>query len=246
MLAKTTAVILNSRKYGDSSKILSVFTKDYGKISLIAKGCRSAKSKFGGSLEPLSWVEINFYHKHNEQLQLLSNSDIVKPFSKLTTSLEHLASGLLIAESIYSMQSDEVNNEDLFNYLIRALTLLNQLPNNSFNVFVATQFKLAETLGFWLQFDFMLDENDSSEQKYAFSIVDGCPTPFTKNHNNRFIMNRSLADSLEKIFKLALEEVCTVELNSNQQKSIINFFSEYFSYHLERKIQYKSSSLVTL
>jgi len=245
MLAKTTALILNSRKYGDSSKILSAYTKDFGKISLIAKGCRTAKSKFGGSLEPLSWVDINFYNKSNEQIQLLASADIVKPFNKLTSSLEHLASGLLIAESISTMQADNHINKDLFDYTTRALSLLNGLPNNSFNLFIATQFKLAESLGFWLQFDFMIDEGESSE-KFAFSIEDGSPAPFASDGKNRFIINRDLAISLERIFKLSLDDVCSVELDMNQKKIAINFFAEYFSYHLERKIHYKSSSLVTL
>lgn len=244
MLVKTTAIVLNSKKFGDSSKIISAFTRDFGKVSLIAKGSRNPKSKFGSAIEPLSWVELTYYHKSTTELHLLSTADIVKPFTKITTSLEHLSVSLLILESIAYTHSENHPNESLFDYVLQTLELMNSLPDNSFNLFVATQFKLAETLGFWLQFDFMIEELGNSLQRCCFSLDDGSPAIGSSNHKNLFYFSLKNAFIMQKIFKLQLDEVTSIEIDDSSKKEIIRFFSDYFSYHLERKFQYKSYSLI--
>ena len=46
-IIKTEAVVLSKLNYGDSSSIASLFTEDFGKLSVIVKGARSPKSKYG-------------------------------------------------------------------------------------------------------------------------------------------------------------------------------------------------------
>jgi DNA repair protein RecO (recombination protein O) len=63
MIAETKAIVLHTRKFSDTSKIATLFTSDFGKISVIAKGAAKPKSKFGSSLDPLSYINISFIKK---------------------------------------------------------------------------------------------------------------------------------------------------------------------------------------
>ena len=58
MLLSTEAIVLKSISYGDSSIISSILTKNYGKISIIAKGVKKNKSTSRVLLEPLTIVNI--------------------------------------------------------------------------------------------------------------------------------------------------------------------------------------------
>ena len=61
MLYKTEGIVLKSMEYQEADKIVTIFTKDYGKITAIAKGVRKTKSKFGSSLEILTHSVFLFY-----------------------------------------------------------------------------------------------------------------------------------------------------------------------------------------
>lgn len=246
MLVKQTAIVLNSRNFGDSSKIVSVFTRENGKISLIAKGAKNPKNKFGASIAPMSWIEITYYDKHSDNLHLLSSVGCIKPFTKISNSLDHLAIGLMIVESISITHSERHSNEDLFDYTVKVLDLLNSLPKNYINLFIAEQFKLAESLGFWLQFDFMIEDEEDLSNRYAFSLEDGCPVMFNRLGKNSFHFSKKIALAMQKIFKMPLEELLSVDIEQNDFKEIVRFFSEYFGYHFEKKFNYKSYSLLTV
>ena len=61
MIVKTEAIVLRGRKQGDTSKLATLYTRDFGKIDVIAKGAREQKSKFGGALEMFARSTVVLY-----------------------------------------------------------------------------------------------------------------------------------------------------------------------------------------
>ena len=57
-IIKTEAVVLSKMDYRDSSNIALLFTEDLGKVSVIVKGARSDKSKYGRIVDPLNYLSI--------------------------------------------------------------------------------------------------------------------------------------------------------------------------------------------
>ena len=78
-ILRTEAVVMKGWKLGETSKILSLFTRDFGKVKVVAKGGRGSKSKFKGCLEPLTHLRIFYYDKRTRDLQLLSQADLIDP-----------------------------------------------------------------------------------------------------------------------------------------------------------------------
>lgn len=87
-LCKTNAVILGGRRFGDSSKIISAYTAEFGKVHLLAKGALAPKSKFLSALETLSESELIFYHKTTTELHLLSQGTLLKSHLRLADKAE--------------------------------------------------------------------------------------------------------------------------------------------------------------
>lgn len=82
-LCKTNTVILGGRRFGDSSKIISAYTSEFGKLHLLAKGVLAPKSKFLSALETFSESELVFYHKTTTDLHLLSQATLLKSHLRL-------------------------------------------------------------------------------------------------------------------------------------------------------------------
>jgi DNA repair protein RecO (recombination protein O) len=55
------AVVLRTQKLGEADRIITLFTKDHGRIKAVAKGVRRTKSKFGARLEPTSYVDLQLF-----------------------------------------------------------------------------------------------------------------------------------------------------------------------------------------
>ncbi|MEO6696024.1 MAG: DNA repair protein RecO, partial [Ignavibacteria bacterium] len=71
-IVKTDAFVLKSFRYGDTSKIVTLFTEDFGKISAIVKGARNFKSKLCGVLESMNYINAIIYLKSSRELQLVT------------------------------------------------------------------------------------------------------------------------------------------------------------------------------
>lgn len=243
MIITTEAVALSSRKFGDTSRIASYFTRDKGKISVLAKGARAAKSKYGPALEPLSYASLTYYQKQGRDLHLLSAAELVSSFKKLVSSYEHIAVGLLIVESISQTHHENVPNEELFDYLIDTFRTLNSAEQNEFSIFVAFQFKLAESLGFWIDFD--ADHVNDPNIRYYVSLANGAPAAPGQGERVFGFDFETLA-ALIQIFRLPLANACDVILSTRAKNLICDFFVQYFSFHLEKKFCFKSYNLLTV
>ena len=87
-LQKSEAIILKTQRLGETSKILTLYSRKFGKMKVVAKGSRGLKSRFFGTLEPLNHIAIVYYFKETRELQLLSQADIIHAFVNLKDNLE--------------------------------------------------------------------------------------------------------------------------------------------------------------
>ena len=88
MLQKTEGLVLKTSLFGEADLIVTYLTKDCGILKTFAKSPRKIKSKFGSSLEPLTYSKIAFWGKEDSSLPRLVQSDIVYPFHALRSSLD--------------------------------------------------------------------------------------------------------------------------------------------------------------
>jgi DNA repair protein RecO (recombination protein O) len=137
-ILKTEAVVLNKINYGDTSSIVSLFTEDYGKLSVIVKGARSPKSKYGKIVDPVNHLHIVFYKKDTREVQLISSADIVDHFPKLKNDLDKIKYAYAILELVKALMAEHEANKKIFKGIVRILTRLdtsNELPEISFGRF---------------------------------------------------------------------------------------------------------------
>lgn len=111
MVTKTEGLILKKIEYQESSLILKIFTKDFGIISVIAKGAKSAKKSAYGILRPLNFIEFQFYHQNNKTLFLLKDYQLkfapdTKNFGIYKTSLAYF-----MVEVVSHTTSEELEPE---------------------------------------------------------------------------------------------------------------------------------------
>ena len=146
-IIRTEAVVLRSLDYGETSQIVTLFTREKGKIGVMAKGARRPKSSFGATLQPMAYTQVVFYYKPTRTLQTLSESSHVESFHRLRQALTTITVGLRVVELVDALMETEDAQPQVFALLVRALRRLNTRGPRATNLWPYVQLQLADVLG---------------------------------------------------------------------------------------------------
>ncbi|GJQ21490.1 MAG: DNA repair protein RecO [Bacteroidia bacterium] len=148
MIVRTDAVVLKSMRFRDTSKIVTFYTRRFGKVAAVAKGARETKSKFGAALEPMTEVHLVLYKKAQRDLQLVSQCDIVKPFKNIHAGMERMQTALSVLELLHQLTHDEEENPAVYALLTETLEAIDQADRNFQNYLYAFELRFSALFGF--------------------------------------------------------------------------------------------------
>jgi DNA repair protein RecO (recombination protein O) len=121
---KTSAIVIHSLDYGESDRIVTFYSSDFGKIKGIAKGARRSKIRFSNALEPSSYCNIIFSQKGRGTLALIEGCDVIDHHANIREDLHKTLLSSYIAELIDKFTLESKKNIDLFKLLLNFLGLI--------------------------------------------------------------------------------------------------------------------------
>jgi len=124
----TEAVVLRSIRLGEADRVLHLYTLDRGRVGAVAKGVRKTKSRFGARLEPLSHVET-LLHQGQGDLQTVTGVQLLHTHHHAREDYYRLSVGLIGAEAMLRLFSEQEANERAFTALTRFLDALDEAPH---------------------------------------------------------------------------------------------------------------------
>jgi len=116
---RSEGVVLARRNYSEADRILVIYSKHYGKLSLLAKGVRKVQSRKGGSLEVFNY--IRFSASRGKGLDLMAEVEIINSFSLIRKDLRRVAVAYFLLETVGRLTRDSERNEQFFFLLLNAL-----------------------------------------------------------------------------------------------------------------------------
>jgi DNA repair protein RecO (recombination protein O) len=125
MILTTEAIVLRTMKYRESSMIATIYTRDHGKISVIAKGIRNNPRVFGSSLEAMNRVRVVLYMKPSRELQLLTQCELIRSSRGLVENLRKMGFAMAMVELANLAMPPDEKNVDFYDLLADSLQSLN-------------------------------------------------------------------------------------------------------------------------
>ena len=122
--------MLRSFRLGEADRVLHLYTAERGRVGAVAKGVRRTKSRFGGRLEPLSHVEL-MLHQGTGELQTVTGADLRASHHESREDPYRLAAGLIGAEAMLRLFTEQEANERAFTALTRFLDRLDAIPSRA-------------------------------------------------------------------------------------------------------------------
>jgi DNA repair protein RecO (recombination protein O) len=145
---KTEGIILKRVNFGEADRILTIFSKHYGKIKAIAKGVRKISSKKGGNVEVFNHVVSLLSEAKN--LDIITEAAVIQSFENLRKDLKKVGLAFQIVEAVDSLTAEKEANQRVFELLKNSLRRLNQGVVLNQEIVVQFEVELLRELGFGL------------------------------------------------------------------------------------------------
>jgi DNA repair protein RecO (recombination protein O) len=121
-LYRDAGVVLRTHKLGEADRIITLLTRDHGKVRAVAKGVRKTKSRFGARLEPPTHADLQFYE--GRQLDIVTQVEAVDSFREVRQDLDRLGRAVSMLEAVDQVAMEREPNPQLYRMLVGALRTL--------------------------------------------------------------------------------------------------------------------------
>jgi len=121
---KTEAITINQKNYSETSQILTLYTRDYGKMTVLARGIKRPKHRLLNPPDLFSYSEVIFIDKSPQGMNLLTEITVKENFQSLRINLSRLRMAFYIARFLNELTEPEESSPELFNLALRTIRLL--------------------------------------------------------------------------------------------------------------------------
>lgn len=239
MLYKTEGIVLKSMEYQEADKIVTIYTKDYGKITAIAKGVRKTKSKFGSSLEILTYSIFLFYKGRN--LDIVSQTEILESFFSTCKEVIKFAFAANCVEIVNKLTEEREINIGLFNLLKEVLHYLRR-TNDPKLLALSFKWQTMSILGYRPSLNHCCKCNKSIEdqKEMYFNVREGglvCNNCIAEDKEECIKVYLYFVKLVRKILITPLSTISNATIPDIKMKELEKITDLYIAYHSEKSFK---------
>jgi DNA repair protein RecO (recombination protein O) len=123
-LLRTEGIVLQTWDLGEHDRLVTLYTRDHGRLAAVARGARRLRSRFAGALELFTWGDAVGFEREGRALVRLDQFDIRQPFRRLREDLERLGQGARMIEAVARLTAERDAQPLCFALLLRGLRAL--------------------------------------------------------------------------------------------------------------------------
>lgn len=234
-ITKTHGIVIHSMRYRETSKILTIFSRDYGILKLIAKGARTAKSRFAGALEPMNVIELVYYQKENRDLQLLSQASILYAPKSILLDEHKTLLAMACCEMVSRLEAAGGRSNKVFGLLRGIIQALDESKANDDRLLLfAFQLRLLKVLGYapGLYRCFVCG-NETPEGAYHIAEARFYCPACSPGGESVFPLHPWLLWGLRQLTDQPLRRIGELEFAPGVLSDTYRFLQAFYNYHLE-------------
>ena len=241
MYLRTDAIVIGKRNFRENDRIITFYTRIYGKLDVLVKGIRKIENRFGSSLELFTYNEILLWEKRKGDLLILTQCQTKDSFLRIRTNLKKIASAFYLTDLARELTKEKDKNIDIFNLLFTFLYLLEKADKPEI-IISSFQLRILFILGFGPELDKCVKcKNVVSKHIKFFSLQHGgiiCGNCLRSSSSN-ISLNQETAMIMKKLIYAPLNRIENILVPFAVLKKIEYLFSLYIFYHMDKKLRSK-------
>lgn len=162
----SSAIVLRRIDLGEKDRILTIYSREHGKLSAVAKGAKRPGSKLAGASEPFTYSKM--FLATGRELDVLTQAEIRESFPGVKSDIDAVAHAVYVLELVNNFVDERQPNPDIFDTLLSAMYVLEsgadpELTTRFFEI------HLLDELGYSPQFDACLRCGGKVTDRLGFS-----------------------------------------------------------------------------
>jgi DNA repair protein RecO (recombination protein O) len=235
MLKQSEAVVLRSYAFREADLLVTFFTRNEGKVKGVARAAKKSKRRFGGALEPLTYVRVYYEDRERRDLARIDSCDVLD--SPLTTAVDYPRAVALgyVAEVLDQLLPEREANDDLFRLSVSVLRHLQAgnvwKPLTYFDLWVARLAGILPNLHECNECGAALEEG----RAWFHALADGLLCAKHKRLASSEIAAQSRALA-QQMFRAPLQEFGDEPWPRSVAADLRKFIHQRIERHLDRKL----------
>lgn len=222
MLEAVEGFIFKETPYGETSKVINVFTKEHGLIGIMCKGAQSVKNKNRAVTLRFTYAKFNIYYKENK-LSTLASADIINPLKKINSDIvliSYLTYLVDLTSQVLKQSMDEILYDNFISTVLKIETGLDPLVLTNI-----LELKYLDYLGVGLN----LEECVLCGSKKNIATIDGdkggfiCLDCLTQER----IVDKKVIQMIRLYYYVNIKSITSLKIDDNIRNEI-NFFLELY------------------
>ncbi len=241
MLAESPAIVLKSVDFKESSKIITLFSREHGKVAVLVRGFKRKKSRYPGIMSYGSVIDVVYYYKESRSVQTIKDAEMRIGTVKTQSDFKKLAIAMALLEVISQVIQEGEPNDELFGFTERFLKWLNDTEESPRNLFPYLQLRLAELLGVGIQTDESIGITDP-DYSIFMNIQSGNLSNIPDDG-----LSFKLTPIQQQYFRYALTgktaAIPKMEIDAQELKQLIYHLDVYLKHHIDGVRDRKSDAI---
>ena len=225
---KTQAIVLQTIKYGDSSLVVKMLTKEEGIQSFMVKGVFGKKSKMKAALfQNMTLLDV-VAEIGNNSLGFIKEITLSHYYKSNSTDIKKITIILFISELLSKSITESETDTLLFEYIYQSMIRLDEAISDYVNFPIEFALNLSKYLGFYPNFD-------TYSEGSCFNLLDG---NFKKSQSDIYQIDQELS---KKFYLLGTQKnFSEISLNYKERRLLLDAIITYYKLHTENIREIKS------
>lgn len=234
MVYNTEGIVLRTRNMGEADKVVTLYTRDHGKVSAAARGARRPRSRLLGPTQVFTHGRYMLFK--GRQLDTLSQGEIIHSYQKLREDLDDMAAAMYLTELMDLFLEDGEPSPDLFQLLQMTLQLgsAGRFPL-ALRIF---ELRLMALLGYEPQLQQCLSCGSQVMDAVAFSAEGGVVCENCRSQVSRIrSIGKGTYEWMKRLSQWDLERAAILHPSPAVLQEIQTVMAEYIAFRLDRPLK---------
>ena len=243
---KSQALVLHSIRWKESSKIVTLYTRERGIIKVIARGVYRKKSPFAGLLESLNLLEIIISSRTTRTLQILTQADLIHPFNALRLDMDRFPYAMAVLELLDQTMAEDHGDALFFDFTVNILQAM-QEGRQPILILIYFLLKLTSYLGFKPNFEQCSVCATTSFSSHSFFSMEKGSVYCSDCAAGAAMMQKLSADQVQQLAQLQKHphhKIAGFNSATIADPYFIAFLLEYLNFHMDKSITLQSLSMI--
>jgi DNA repair protein RecO (recombination protein O) len=223
VISKLEGIVIKAFRYGETSMIAHVYTRENGMQSVMIKGAVGGKNSKASMLQPMSHVGLVVYQKNAEQsLMLLKEIEILTVYHAIGFDFIKNAIVLFCSELLHKTLREQAASEFLFQFLVQTMRTLDREVGSVVNHHLFFMIRLAEFLGIGIT-------ASQVEPPFYFDYIESSFDVIPPFHSD--FLQPEQAQLLHHLIEINESELPT-KISNTERRQGLEIFITYYRHHV--------------